>query len=266
MGFCGWADVFQSPAQQQALNVSCNSMNYYSNIYWHFTGSPRGIDWSKIFCPKDILAHGDTKSDEDSFSIARKILTTRNLLATCKETITRSISSEPFCCVTDIPVQNLKEHTAYYGKVSIGFEPYKIQKEFNPVFYVSKDKLKSRFDSMSEEDRFRHSMAGSILLGKGGKSTPHSSILDYWINSQIDEKELGSYIFNYFKITSFSVKNEETFYREREWRKTGTFSFEPTDVAAIIVPNGYFKDTKNLLSQLNYIDTKVLTWEFLGEI
>ncbi|MGB0865202.1 MAG: hypothetical protein ACPGSC_01760, partial [Granulosicoccaceae bacterium] len=34
------------------------SQRYFSNIYWHFTGSPVGVDWSKARCPKEITEQG----------------------------------------------------------------------------------------------------------------------------------------------------------------------------------------------------------------
>lgn len=61
---------------------------YYSNIYWHFTGSPDNLDWHNVKSPEDILTLGGrTKSEAVSFNILDKILQSNKLLATCDEKI-----------------------------------------------------------------------------------------------------------------------------------------------------------------------------------
>src|SRR5256885_14739 len=96
--------------------------SYYSNIFWHFTGSPKGLDWTRIFSPNDILKYGKPKSDKESIEILGKILTSNCLKAFAKERIDDHLISNAFCCVTDIPIQNLNEHRQYYGNVAIGFK------------------------------------------------------------------------------------------------------------------------------------------------
>jgi hypothetical protein len=126
-------------------------MNYYSNIYWHFTGSPENIDWSKIKSPSEILDFGKPKDDHKSVDLLFKILESQHLLATCQEMISEKLYTSKFCCVTDIPLQNLDEHRKYYGNVAIGFKCTRIQENFNPVLYISPENLRYKVDFVTNE-------------------------------------------------------------------------------------------------------------------
>jgi hypothetical protein len=242
-------------------------MNYYSNIYWHFTGSPKNIDWSSIFCPNDILKYGQIKSDKESLDILELIVKSKYLKASCKERIDREINSKSFCCVTDIPFQNLHEHTKYYGNIAIGFKHNKIHKEFNPVLYIDKNKLQTKLDTFTQPDVVNFGLLGSYnFKSDGTQELVRTPFFNIFLDSQIDGEQLGSYIFNYFKITNFSDNSSETFYREREWRKIGDFNFGYIDIAAIIVPSQHLTETTNKLSNLNVIDIPILSWDFILKI
>jgi Putative abortive phage resistance protein AbiGi, antitoxin len=109
------------------------SQRYYSNVYWHFTGSLKGIDWSVARSPKDILEQGAVLDDDKAVETVVKIMESRKLLATCTEKITEGLVTIPFCCVTDIPFKDPPSHALYYGKVAIGFKPKPVQRHFVPV-------------------------------------------------------------------------------------------------------------------------------------
>lgn len=88
----------------------------------------------------------------------------------------------------------------------------------------------------------------------------------------LDESlEYNKYLYNalgllkpYIKITRFSEKDEETFYREREWRKIGDFNFKPEDVEAILVPRDYFSEVKKVLKDNDFNSyISILSFEFL---
>lgn len=255
------------------MRVGCNfskklipyqiSVNYYySNIYWHFTGSPKDINWSLIYCPKDIKKYGSPKTDEECLIILDSIIKSKTLLAKSKETIDAHIITDPFCCVTDIPIQNLEEHTQYYGNIAIGFKHNQVHKQFNPVLYIPKNLLPVRSKKANEYIYPALGLVGgfSSIFGKG------NGLIGMGSPITIDEEKVGSYIINHFKITSFSDKSGETFYREREWRKTGDFQFEYDDIAAIIVPKGSFSSVKNIIGKIGITDISILTWELLEKM
>ncbi|MFG1491075.1 abortive infection system antitoxin AbiGi family protein [Oceanospirillum sp. HFRX-1_2] len=117
------------------------SQRYYSNIYWHFTGSPKGIDWSIARCPKDITDQGPILNSLDAADILKKILDSSYLKATCTERISKGKETDTFCCVTDIPLKDLPSHAPYYGKVAIGFKSEAVHKHFVPVLYIPEQNL-----------------------------------------------------------------------------------------------------------------------------
>ena len=232
--------------------------SYYSNIYWHFTGSPKNLDWSEIYCPKDILKKGVPKSDSECLEILSKILETKCLLAKSKEKIDEHIYTEPFCCVTDIPIQNLDSHKKYYGNVAIGFKHTKIHKEFNPVLYIPKNSLKKRRKKPEE-------IPENIYAWSNPKNIKKNSPGHIWwvLAPRVDENKLGSYIHNHFKITVFSHDPSDTFYGEREWRKISDFNFEYEAIASVIVPHKNLGETKSILDNYRITDIPILSWELL---
>ena len=85
--------------------------SYYSNIYWHFTGSPVIGDTEGIECPEDMLLNNrKPKENEKAIDIMLEILRTRKFLATSKEQLHKGYETENFCCLTDIPLNNLHVH------------------------------------------------------------------------------------------------------------------------------------------------------------
>ncbi len=233
---------------------------YYSNIYWHFTGSP-DVDWNIVTMPAEIK--GKAKSPEVSKNTLIKIILSQKLLAGVPEKIHGNVKTESFCCVCDIPFKDLISHAEYYGKVAIGFNSTAIQRSFNPVFYykynfpipkkISADKNRKLDKNKAFDKNDSAFKLISYMFGLD-ESTEYNKFLD---------SELGL-LKPYIKITRFSDKDEETFYREREWRKIGDFNFKPEDVEAILVPKGYFSEVKKTLKDNDYnSNISIVSYEFL---
>lgn len=224
--------------------------SYFSNIYWHFTGSPNNLDWNKIKMPKDILSNGKKiKSDKIAIKHLLEILDSKKLKATAVEQIENVYETEKFCCVTDIPLRDLLLYKKYYGNVAIGFRPNSIHKLFNPVLYLHesflyKDKLKIGYDYKEIE----------------GKSQ-----LRFYVEEgkQINQEKLNKYFLNHVKFTVFSDKEDESFYQEREWRKLGDFNFEFSDIVALIFPKNEMKTVLEKLNKYSLDGISILSWEIL---
>ena len=218
---------------------------YYSNIYWHFTGSPSGIDWGKIRRPKDILKHGKPKDIEDSIAILKKILKNKTLKATATEEIFSEHLTEEFCCVTDIPLNSLVNHKKFYGNVAIGFNCNKIHKFFNPVLYLPQ--------------KFLLKSAGSIKI-----TTPENEFVEMPAYT-LDREKINRYFFNHIKITMFSEKADDSFYQEREWRKIGDFKFEEKDIEAIIAPKECTQEIIKFLKDYKFYNPSIISWDLIDK-
>jgi len=232
--------------------------SYYSNIYWHFTGSPKGSNWAVNTSPADIIRDKQIKSDVDAWEIAMEIIKTKKLLATCEERISENRSTDKFCCLTDIPIQNLHEHCKYYGRVCIGFNYKAVHPQFNPVLYMSMFYLPLRDVPINKLIK-RNSSTGTE------EGTLETMKYSYSIQ-EIDEAKLDRHFINHLKITFFSPKAGKSFYREREWRSIGDFKFDIDSIACIIVPNKLLNQTHTRLKELKFENVSVLTWEFLKRI
>jgi len=247
---------------------------YYSNIYWHFTGSPRGVDWGVCKKPKDILLQGKPRHSEEALHTLFAVLESRTLLATCNERISEKLSTQKFCCVTDIPLMDIELHSRYYGKVALGFNCSRIHKEFNPVLYFPSQNFPRRYhvpeggrelivndyDDIDINDfnieqlpdrKFKLTLKGPQLL---------------LFASEIKSDSIDRYFANHLKVTTFSPQVGESFYQEREWRHVGDFSFLGNSVEAVIVPRRLRKKAQEfMLSSNDYAHVLVLTWEFLRQ-
>lgn len=249
---------------------------YYSNIYWHLTGSPKDVDWSKAKKPKDILKQGAPRSASESFDILKLILSSRTLKGTCVEFITDSINTDKFCCVTDIPLKDLPTHSQYYGRSAIGFKSEAIHKSFLPVMYIPSlrlptttvvrqktldermEVLKSEAGlgpmSIEEEDRFRFRSRHFLRRPDFNKSIQSIAL---------DKDRIQSSLFkNQIKITDFSDNDSESYYREREWRCIGDFCFEFGDIEAVIVESGLVDSAKEFISEYG-VSCPVFSWDFI---
>jgi hypothetical protein len=236
--------------------------SYYSNIYWHFTGSPENSNWRMHKAPEDIIRDKQIKSDKKAWEIAIKIIESKTLLGSCEEMITDNLVTDKFCCLTDIPIQNLRDHCTYYGNVCIGFNCVKIHAQFNPVLYLKRSLLP-------------HSVKGGPLaLGLFAQAVidpknllKASGLINLLSNSiSVDERQLNKHFINHLKLTNFSPDNGKSFYREREWRHIGNFTFEHADIACIIVPQVLLEPTYEWLKKLDIKKASVASWELLKEI
>ncbi|MFW6030843.1 MAG: abortive infection system antitoxin AbiGi family protein [Halanaerobiales bacterium] len=234
---------------------------YYSKIYWHFTGSP-DINWSEIKMPKEI--EGKYKKPAESVEILKLILSSQKLIAGSPEKIHGNVKTNKFCCVCDIPLKDLIYHANYYGKVAIGFTANSIHKYFNPVLYKEcefpiPDTIKIDLDRSLDSNKTFDSDAPayeffSYLFGLE-ESEEYNVFLDKYLG------ELKKFI----KITRFSEIDNETFYREREWRSiNGDFHFDKEDIEGLIVPEKFISGIKKHLKRNDYTeDMTIIPFEFL---
>jgi hypothetical protein len=234
---------------------------YYSNIYWHFTGSP-DVNWSKIEMPKEI--EGKAKEAEECVEILKAILASRKLLAGSPEKIHGEVKTKKFCSVCDIPFKDLLYHADYYGKVAIGFSANSIHENFNPVLYMERGfpiPSKTKINTERELD----------LNKEFDEKTSVFDLFSYLFGLE-ENPEYKDFLENYLgelrkfvKITRFSENDNETFYREREWRsKKGDFEFNENDLEALILPEKFIDEVKQHLIDCDYEkNITIIPFEFL---
>ena len=245
------------------------SQRYYSNIYWHFTGSPEGVDWSIARCPKDITEQGAVLDDNRSADILGLILQSSMLKATCTEKISDELETEKFCCVTDIPLKDLPSHAPYYGKVAIGFKAQSIHPHFVPVLYIPQQNLPAM--KRLVPNRTLQAMAGKFLGYSGGFQEQQAMKLLAQARHNpeevevVDDEAIAGFYSNFVKITDFDSDPENTYYREREWRGIGDFEFEYSDIEAIVAPKEVMSVIRDVLTNLGIEDISILSWEFIEE-
>lgn len=243
------------------------SQRYYSNIYWHFTGSPKGVDWSITRCPKDITDQGAVVDDSTAAETLNLILTSKSLLATCTEKIAEGVETKKFCCVTDIPLKDLPSHSPYYGKVAIGFKAKAIHKHFIPVLYLPSQNLPAIEKLIP--NRQISKMISNLLSSSGGfseqqamKLMPHA-YRNMEAVTEIDKNEIAGFYSNFVKITNFDSDPQNTYYREREWRGIGDFNFDYDDIEAVVAPSSVLAVIRDKLEELGIKDINVISWEFI---
>lgn len=250
-----------------------SKQRYYSNIYWHFTGSPIGVDWGRCRKPKDILLQGKPRPAHEALETLFSILESKKLLATCTERISEKLSTQPFCCVTDIPLMDLDLHTEYYGEVALGFNCARIHRYFTPVLYFPSHHFPRKWhtapgpnlvvDDFDDLDTQEFD-ASQLSNDKFGLTLKGPQLLLF--ASEIDSKNIDRYFVDHLKITNFSPRIGESFYQEREWRHTGDFLFEGGSVEAVIVPKHLKRRAQEfMMSSADFVEVSVLTWEFLRQ-
>lgn len=243
---------------------------YYSNIYWHFTGSPKGIDWRKVRRPADIKNQGLIKGEDAANETLKLILSSQKLLGLCTERVVSDLETAKFCCVTDIPLKDLPSHAPYYGKVAIGFKAQAVHKAFLPVMYVPTESMpvvemmvpnlkltEMAHDFLKYQGSFQEQQAMRLL-----SQAAHN-------NEAVrkpDAEEMKGFLMNFVKVTDFDTSPENTFYREREWRNIGDFSFTIEDVAAVVVPKSYIGEARAHLDKEGYPPSiSIVAWEFIEQ-
>jgi Putative abortive phage resistance protein AbiGi, antitoxin len=243
---------------------------YFSFIYWHFVGSPKGIDWHQVRKPADICRLGTPKSVPEGVAIVKSILEKRVLKATCTELISEGIETETFCCVTDIPLKDLLSHEPYYGKVAIGFRAEAIQEAFLPVLYYPEALLpKAVIGKGPDPTLFKMGVEieyeGTGWSSAQGRRMQAQAIAVGVPIIGVDPRVKDSVFKDFVKITKFGNQPEDSFYREREWRCTKDFHFEPKDVAALVAPESELPSLSKWIKEVEFPQgsLSLVSWEFI---
>lgn len=237
-------------------------MTYYSKVYWHFTGSPEGINWHQIREPKDIK--GKPKEAYKAKEILKEIIISEKLMANCTEKIFEGVTTDKFCCVCDIPLKDLICHSKFYGNVALGFTAERVHEKFNPVFYIDNNKLPISSDLSVDEDK-EIDLDTQLNLEDTGLHLISCLFGEDNFAAMLNST-LGS-TKSYIKITNFSTNDNKTLYREREWRCIGDFQFTIKDIEIILVPKVYIKDVQEFLyNKFGFNDVSIISWELLKQI
>lgn len=244
------------------------AQRYYSNIYWHFTGSPTGIDWREVRRPADITRQGHVLDPATAKDTLKLILASKKLLGRCTERVIANLETAKFCCVTDIPLKDLPSHAPYYGKVAIGFKASAVHKSFLPVMYVPRESMP--VVEMLVPDRKLSEMAYDFLKYQGSFQEQQAMKLmsqaahNKELVRKPDAEAMKGFLMNFVKVTDFDPAPENTFYREREWRNVGDFGFSVDDVAAVVVPELFIGEVRETFNQENYPPSiSIVAWEFI---
>ena len=246
------------------------AQRYYSNIYWHFTGSPKGIDWREVRRPGDITKQGSVLNPVEAKDTLKLILTSKKLLGRCTERVIADLETAKFCCVTDIPLKDLPSHAPYYGKVAIGFKASAAHKSFLPVMYVPTESMP--VVEMMVPNRKLAEMAYDFLRYQGSFQEQQAMKLmsqaahNKEVVRKPDAEAMKGFLMNFVKVTDFDPSPENTFYREREWRNIGDFSFTADDVAAVVVPESLIGEVREHFNEEGYPSSiSIVAWEFIEQ-
>ena len=218
--------------------------------------------------PADIAKHGlilDPASAKDTLKL---ILTSQKLLGSCTEQVVADLETAKFCCVTDVPLKDLPSHAPYYGKVAIGFKAHSVHKAFLPVMYVPAESMpviemlvpnrkltEMACDFLRYQSSFQEQQAMKLL----SQAAHNKEVV-----RKPDADAMKGFLMNFVKVTDFDVSPENTFYREREWRNIGDFSFTVEDVAAVVVPEKLIDEVRAHLDKAGYPPSiSIVAWEFI---
>jgi hypothetical protein len=246
------------------------AQRYYSNIYWHFTGSPKGINWLEVRRPADITKHEPVREPAAAKDTLKAILSSKKLLATCSERVIEGLETANFCCVTDIPLKDLPSHARYYGQVAIGFKAKAVHKSFLPVMYVPKESMP--VVEMLVPNRKLTEIAGDFLKHQGSFQEQQAMKLmaqaahrkDLILKP--DAEAMKGFLMNFVKVTDFDPAPENTFYREREWRNISDFNFNVDDVVAVVAPESFIGEIRKHLDSEGYAPSiSTVAWEFIEQ-
>ena len=166
------------------------------------------------------------------------------------------LTSDPVCCLADIPIVHLGYHAERYGKIAIGFHRKSaILHGFNPVFYQLHDSpvLLSIYETFAElgdadttdmENVVSNldSEIGNLQCDEGHDVEVDSSSLlgDLETGLHYLSGSLSSALKSFDKFLAFVKTFDEsefgTIYCEREWRSTSLFKFTFNDISMIALP------------------------------
>ncbi len=279
-----------------------------SRILWHFTGGP---SWDLKKQRQNIRPKYPQKAYESLLSILKtselrvgsykeivRVVTpvVKSFDPTLKKTVIKKnvleeLSSNPVCCLADVPVMHLSYLSQRYGKFAIGFHRDAVLNNgFNPVFYTLDNRkiIRTFYEGLSELNNIDASMISYNV--ESIKNDISTLLLDNEIDDDFDEYELNEInddvdsiewdlssaerkikeILSFIK--TFDKSEFSTIYCEREWRAVKTFNFRHEDVAMIVVPKGdqkkqYFDDFINNEIKSIKLPRKIpiVPWEDLVE-
>jgi hypothetical protein len=158
------------------------------------------------------------------------------------------MESAAVCCVADVPVIHLSYFAERYGKFAIGFHrDAAIRHGFNPVFYSLHDAAVVRsfnrgFARIQSLDAEVVRIIQSNIEDLLGDATPDLlenvntlGVAADFIESEVAIAHESIQRFLAF-VKTFSKRELQTIYCEREWRAVRTFKFNYEDVAMIVIP------------------------------
>ncbi|WP_226034860.1 abortive infection system antitoxin AbiGi family protein [Aquibacillus saliphilus] len=226
---------------------------YYSNIYWHFTGGPVSKDgdiiWHNYRGLKEVRDHTKLRNPELAMDNLKNIIEKKVLKATTTEKVAEEVETEKFCCVCDIPLNDLTYHRGYYGDYAIGFNSKKVHENFHPVLYL--DPYHAKINHQN------------IVIDPN--SVVQSDNEDPLLWDLVGIKKENP-LLNFLKLTNFASDYDGTFYGEREWRCLEDFFFNQEEVEAIIVPKEEIKQINRHLNKHGYNNVSIMSWELIENV
>lgn len=259
----------------------------HSDILWHFTGGPR---WSL----RQNKQLNRKKSNKEAFEALINILRDRELKVGSyhevvnirvpekveyengrifkKKNYLVNLATSRVCCVADIPEDGLDHHANRYGKIAIGFKRSSLIKAgFNPVLYTFEDKdLVKYFYNAQNVLELIDGSASSIIEELGAEV--ETILNENNIEESIDFSEAASAVEEIQSYTdesleslksalafikTFSKKEFDSIYSEREWRSTKDFKFTIKDVSCVLLPRNYANRLENKITE----NIEVRVWE-----
>ncbi|MBU0913130.1 MAG: hypothetical protein KKF22_11375 [Gammaproteobacteria bacterium] len=253
-----------------------------SKILWHFTGGPARDPSTKRQSdqPKDsndaynallkIIKSHYLKAGSDNEILvvpspeasnaakATLALVSKDIGVDFGEIDNYQIETGKVSCLADIPLQHLAYHARRYGRFGIGFHRAPVvAAKFHPVFYTLEG---------SEFIRDINRLMYELRKRAATEKTSDDFFLSIGFGKEASLVHLLQRFFNIIK--TFNPSEFDSIYCEREWRKTGDFQFELSDIAMVILPKegGYFDSFIAECESLSLPRTiPVLPWEDLIE-
>jgi hypothetical protein len=283
-----------------------NSPGTVSKILWHFTGGPKWDAENRkqfkelkpsdhafkalcqIIKTKELIT--GAYKETVKFVTENKIHSLNEVNPVVKNSVSL-FESSPVCCLADIPIQHLTYHSRRYGKMAIGFHRNAVVRGgFNPVLYALEHSFLAKTLREGHHSAIWSNTSTIISVLekiKNCKKSDNKDIdldfdsipivlgalrRDYESTGYLCENDHKSSVSSFENILAyvktFSLKEFDSIYCEREWRKTSKFTFKEKDIAMIVLPRK--QDNRDYYNEfLKTIDLPraipVLCWEDLIE-
>lgn len=258
----------------------------FDHILWHFTGGPK---WSQ----SNQRQATKKKTIEEAYKNLCKIYSSKKLLVGDYHELIRverrpnlntnkrennSIQQQllhtaKVCCVAEISINQLFDHSKRYGKIAIGFKRESLLSAgFNPVFYTLENKQIASNFYKAQETLSLFDIDASPL------EELQSEIYDIFSRNHIEEtvdidcslagiqdsadevRDALTELENALAfVKTFSEGEFDTIYKEREWRSINDFHFTYSDVAVVLMPHNYL--AKFIKNRKHRSQIKMLSWE-----